>query len=217
MSREDETLPPSATGSNGSREAPEAVEADVEASRERLNSTLEAISDKLSPNQIVDQAMNAVSHQASSMMHGASHYAGSVGRMAVRHPLPLALIGIGIGWLVMSSRRDRHNDETDFDEGMDQSYAAYEGEMSENNDMESDGFMERQAHRVSQQARHYFDESPLLIGAGALAIGAILGASLPLSQTERRGLGRAASTAANKVAGLAERGVRSVTQRANQH
>jgi ElaB/YqjD/DUF883 family membrane-anchored ribosome-binding protein len=74
-----------------------------------------------------------------------------------------------------------------------------------------------QAHRLSaaaEDARHrterFYEESPLAVGAIALALGALIGGAAPLSQPERRTLRGAADHAVRTSADLAERGARAV-------
>jgi ElaB/YqjD/DUF883 family membrane-anchored ribosome-binding protein len=79
--------------------------------------------------------------------------------------------------------------------------------------------VEHQAHNLGQRAsdaRHsaqnFYDETPLAAGAIALAIGALIGASAPLSRPERETLRGVADKAARTGADLAERGVRMVEE-----
>jgi ElaB/YqjD/DUF883 family membrane-anchored ribosome-binding protein len=80
-------------------------------------------------------------------------------------------------------------------------------------------YAEHQAQRLGERAadaRHraedFYQETPLAVGAIALAIGALIGSATPLSSAEREGLRGLADTAARKGADLAERGARAVEQ-----
>ncbi len=79
---------------------------------------------------------------------------------------------------------------------------------------------EEQAQRLghaASEARHnaerFYDQSPLAVGAIALAVGALIGGAAPLSQPERRALRGVADTAVRRGAELAERGARAVEER----
>jgi ElaB/YqjD/DUF883 family membrane-anchored ribosome-binding protein len=84
------------------------IEAQVNESRAQLNNTLEAISDKLSPSQMVDEAMTMVKDQAQQMAPQMKRVARQLGRTVQQNPLPLALIAAGIAWFVIQSRQNRY-------------------------------------------------------------------------------------------------------------
>jgi ElaB/YqjD/DUF883 family membrane-anchored ribosome-binding protein len=77
--------------------------------------------------------------------------------------------------------------------------------------------VEHQAHNlgarasdVRHKAENLYDETPLAAGAIALAIGALIGSTTPLSPPEREALRGVADKAARTGADLAERGARAV-------
>ena len=83
-------------------------------------------------------------------------------------------------------------------------------------------YAEDQAQRLGQRAsdaKHraedFYQETPLAAGAIALAIGALIGSTTPLSNAEREGLRGVADTAARKGADLAERGARAIERQAD--
>lgn len=75
----------------------ERIEADVRKSRHRLNNTLEQLGSKFSPGQMLDDGLGLIQDQA-------GYVANEVGRQIRKNPVPIALIGLGIAWLVMSNR-----------------------------------------------------------------------------------------------------------------
>lgn len=93
------------------------IEADVNSSRHRLNDTLQAMGDKLSPGQILDEALGLAQGQA-------GEFAGNLGRQVRDNPLPTMLIAAGVGMLLLnkahsspSSSRDHEYPASDlFDE-----------------------------------------------------------------------------------------------------
>jgi hypothetical protein len=69
---------------------------------------------------------------------------------------------------------------------------------------------------IKHKAQAFYDEYPLAAGAIGMAIGAIIGASAPLSSMERENLQGVADTAAKAGADLAERGARAVERAADK-
>lgn len=74
------------------------IEADIDESRHRLNDTIEALGDKLSPGQVVDEVLGLAQGQVGQM-------AANFGRQVRDNPLPTLLIGAGIIALMMNSTR----------------------------------------------------------------------------------------------------------------
>jgi len=73
------------------------IEREVEASRASVEETVEALKDKMSIGQIVDEASRFLGP------NGGSEVLTSLGAQVRANPLPLALVGIGLAWL-MSGR-----------------------------------------------------------------------------------------------------------------
>lgn len=248
------------------------IEADLNESRHRLNDTLAALGDKLSPGQMVDEVLGLAQGQAGD-------FAKKLGGQIKDNPLPTLLIAAGVGLLLMNrthgssngsslSGDDWHHErryrsleetrwsttrnvgETDnaFEERLHSAYAktlgltqkageavdafktrvrsavesakqAAEGVRERASHMLSDAKhgIEHQAQNLGQRAsdvRHkaenFYDETPLAAGAIALAVGALIGSSTPLSRPERETLRPLADKAARTGADLAERGARLV-------
>ncbi len=77
------------------------IEREVEASRANLEETVEALKDKMSVGQIVDEAARYLGNS------GGADILAKLGEQARANPLPLALVGIGLAWL-MSGRGQPH-------------------------------------------------------------------------------------------------------------
>lgn len=71
------------------------IEADLDQSRHRLNDTLEALGQKLSPGQMVDEVLGLAQGQA-------GEFAGKLGRQVKDNPLPTLLIAAGVGMLLLN-------------------------------------------------------------------------------------------------------------------
>jgi hypothetical protein len=67
---------------------------------------------------------------------------------------------------------------------------------------------------MKHNAADFYEHNPLVTGVFGLALGALLGSSLPLSDTERDALGDIAGSAAEKTADLAEQGAQNLQQHA---
>lgn len=248
------------------------IEADVNQSRHRLNDTLAALGDKLSPGQMLDEVMGLAQGQAGA-------FAKKLGGQIKDNPLPTLLIAAGVGMLLMNRHGDasqgmnhddwhserryraiedarwstsRQSNESDaaFEDRLHHAYAgalglkqkageavhefkARVGEAVDSARDTAEGVRARasqmvsnakhaigqQAHNLGQRANearhsaeHFYDETPLAAGAIALAIGALIGASAPLSRPERETLRGVADKAARTGADLAERGARMVEE-----
>ncbi|MBC7954102.1 MAG: DUF3618 domain-containing protein [Rhodospirillaceae bacterium] len=79
--------------------ATEHIEDEIERTRGEMASTLNAIERKLSPKQIMDQAVDTMRELASDQSR--------VAQVVRDNPIPLALIGLGIGWLAVSGSMGR--------------------------------------------------------------------------------------------------------------
>jgi ElaB/YqjD/DUF883 family membrane-anchored ribosome-binding protein len=247
------------------------IEADLNASRHRLNDTLSALGSKLSPGQMLDEVMGLAQGQA-------GHFTAKLGRQVRDNPLPTILIAAGIGMLFMNkngggdgvSSDDWHHErhyrsleearwatprnsgETDdawnervhaayakaldlkqmageaahdFKERVSKTVQGIQRRAGEVRDRVSSTasdvshYAQDQARNIGQRAtdaRHsaenFYQDTPLAVGAIALAIGALIGSATPLSDTEREGLSGVADKAARTGADLAERGARAVEQ-----
>ncbi len=72
------------------------IERDLEATRARLDATIGALQQKLSPGQLLDQSLAYLKDS------GGSDFAHNLKQNVQTHPMPVALIGIGLAWLMMS-------------------------------------------------------------------------------------------------------------------
>jgi hypothetical protein len=75
------------------------IEAEINRSRHALNDTIEQLGGKLSPGQILDEALGLAQGQAGK-------FTANLGRQVRDNPLPILLIGAGIGMLFMNKGHD---------------------------------------------------------------------------------------------------------------
>jgi len=76
------------------------IERDLDQSRHRLNDTLQALGSKLSPGQMVDEALGLAQGQL-------GQFAGKLGKQVKDNPLPTALIAVGVAWLITAQNQSR--------------------------------------------------------------------------------------------------------------
>ncbi|WP_181703475.1 DUF3618 domain-containing protein [Chthonobacter albigriseus] len=78
---------------------PDRIETEVEEARARLTRTLDEIRDRMSPGQILDQALDY------ARQSGGGEFTRNLGRSVRDNPLPLLMMGAGMAWLMASDRR----------------------------------------------------------------------------------------------------------------
>lgn len=78
----------------------EQLEHEAEATRARIEATLTELRGRISPGQIADQAFDY------ARQTGGGDFVRHLGRQVADNPLPVALMGAGLAWLMMSQRRN---------------------------------------------------------------------------------------------------------------
>lgn len=76
------------------------IEREVEGTRAQLNETLGALRDSASPGQLMDKAVDYLRGS------GGADFTRNLGEAVRDNPLPVLLIGAGIGWLLLSGKQD---------------------------------------------------------------------------------------------------------------
>src|ERR1044071_5136600 len=77
---------------------PETLEHEIDQTRAQMNQTLGALQRRLTPGQIVDDAVGLFRE------HGRD-FAANLGSSIKENPVPAMLAAIGIGWLMLGPRR----------------------------------------------------------------------------------------------------------------
>jgi len=183
----------------------EDIENEIEQTRHDMTDTLQAIERKLSPNRWMDEAMET--------MRNASLNQSRVMELVRDNPVPLALVGLGVGWLVLSSVRgarldaDRIEDAAEDWSGdrsdMLSGVAEQAGDkvrdlalkakskvrtVSQQVDRTTDT-VRRQASDLADSTGELFRDHPLTVGLLAVAAGVALGAAIPRTRREVEMLG----------------------------
>lgn len=77
------------------------IEQDLDRTRARLDATIGALQDKLSPGQLLDQGLAYLKDS------GGSEFARNLGYNVKANPMPVALVATGIAWLMMGGSREQ--------------------------------------------------------------------------------------------------------------
>ncbi len=197
----------------------EEIEREVEAARGDLDRTVDALKDKMSPGQLIDELTRGLKGGSGGEM------LNTLGVQARENPMALAMIGAGVAWLMMG-RSDgggstepspyRTPDSASFapapqpnDAGGLNATAGRLGEkVSDAVGAAKDGLTDKAEHAVDslhqiggkataagQDVARSFEamlqKEPLIVGALGLAVGVALGAALPATGAEDRTFGAA--------------------------
>jgi hypothetical protein len=90
--------------SNGSDKSAAQLEREINDDRSRIEKKLNAIQERLTPGQMIDEALGYMKSR------GATEYFANLGNAAKANPMPLALMGIGMAWLMASPTQQHARD-----------------------------------------------------------------------------------------------------------
>jgi ElaB/YqjD/DUF883 family membrane-anchored ribosome-binding protein len=195
-------------GNGGSN--PNVILAEIERTREEMDSTLTAIEQRLTPGQLVDQGIDYLRNS------GANEFVQNLGGQVKTNPMPVALVGIGVAWLMATGRKpqqqssgsmsgymaragEKTGELRDQASGMAQSAKdrmnegkqALRDKVSEAKDRVSSmtDTARTQMERVKGGMDYMMREQPLALGAIGVAIGALLAAMAPRTRQEDQLMG----------------------------
>lgn len=83
---------------NADSRAPEQIERDIRDTRAEVGATLDAIQSKLTPGQMMDQALGYLRTSLPA------DFGRNMNETVRNNPLPVALVGIGLAWMMASGR-----------------------------------------------------------------------------------------------------------------
>jgi ElaB/YqjD/DUF883 family membrane-anchored ribosome-binding protein len=194
-------------GTQNNGRNPEELERDIDRTRSSLGRTIDELENRLSPGQLLDQALGM------ARQHG-GEFATNLGRSAENNPVPLLLTAVGIAWMMASSnepRADKHEvsgrasgAKERVQSGVESARSAA-GAVSDRAHRAKDTVgqagerIRTQSQRMKQGFARLMEEQPLLVGAMGIAVGAALGATLPRSEAEDRMLGDTSDSAARSI------------------
>jgi hypothetical protein len=136
------------------------VEREVEASRSDLDRTVEALKDKMTPGQLFDEASRAMGGAGQQVL-------SKFVEQAKENPMPLAVMGLGLAWL-MSSNNSGRAPRSGFGPGMERRSFSYETGAYESD--RSNGLADK-AHTLADKASGMISGAKEKLASGAGAAG----------------------------------------------
>jgi ElaB/YqjD/DUF883 family membrane-anchored ribosome-binding protein len=204
---------------------PDAIERQNDAIRADMDRTLHALERKLSPGQLLDQALQMVKGHGGEM-------AFNLGNTVKQNPMPALLTAVGIAWM-MSTQRQGQGESRSVAQDRDEDWTSQAGEATaemgsrlreaaQRTGEKAAAARERLGERIesvkqsarsaatqtrvaSQRVQRLYDEQPLAIGAIAVGVGALLGSLVPETRAEHRMLGEVKDRAADRAREFGER------------
>lgn len=190
------------------------LESEIRRTTERVGHDIEAIGDKLSPQQITQRAKKAVSRKGANML-----------RTAKENPVPTAIIALGLTLLFKARKRDSGDGHTERWAG----HSGQEGltEQTQEKAREFVGAAGRKVEHAAEQAaekakrtgnqlQSFFEKNPIIAGVGVVALGAAVGALLPETAKENRIMGRARDEFVEQVESVAQHGQEVIEQKMSE-
>ena len=100
------------------------------------------------------------------------------------NPMPVALLAVGAGWLLANARRGQQRDVGDMN--VNEYWREMHTHRQPSMDMSS---VRRTGQQAQAHVQRMASDNPLLVGAGALLIGAAFGLALPETERENALMG----------------------------
>lgn len=117
-----------------------------------------------------------------------------------QNPIPATLAGIGLSWLALSGSESGYREYADWDEE-----SGEERWTDRTRDYASDtsASMRRMVRRRQSQLQHMIQDNPLLVGCGAMMLGAAFGMAVPETETENQWMGDARESVVGRARDMA--------------
>ena len=82
------------------------IERDIESDRRRIEERIDAIQEKMSPGQLIDEVLDYVKSS------GGGEYVANLGSAVKANPIPMALMGVSMAWLMAGTGNQSKNADT---------------------------------------------------------------------------------------------------------
>lgn len=194
--------------------SPESIEREVDQARERVGRTLSELTDRLSPGELMDQALGLARE------HG-GEFGRNLGAQVKNNPMPMILTSIGLSWMIMSSGKNTSaaKDGSSLMDSLGNTAAKSRDKAAAMGDQvhgatanmkdsaaNSAANMKDSAQNAGESLVQFYRDQPLIAGSLGIAIGAALGALVPptdieddtFGETSDRSVDAAKSQAAKK-------------------
>jgi ElaB/YqjD/DUF883 family membrane-anchored ribosome-binding protein len=158
---------------------------EADGARENLEGTVDKLMHQLSPKELIDRGIAMVRNT------GDLDFVRNVINRVETNPIPTALAGVGLIWLMTASSSPTPPSHALAERTREAGHKVAEGTRS--------GLRE-----ASNGYSELLNEQPFLIGALALAAGAALGALLPRTSVEDRAMGEWSDKGADAIKDKAE-------------
>ena len=168
------------------------LEREAEQTRSELAATLEELRSRITPGQLVDQTLNFARES------NVGELVRNLGRDARENPLPLALVGTGLAWLMMTNGRRRG-----FDAALADAKRGASGALEETTTRAQGpaAWASSAASSAAERASEVYQDAaaaggsflafcrdhPLVLAGVGIALGGLLGAALPSRKSEDGG------------------------------
>jgi ElaB/YqjD/DUF883 family membrane-anchored ribosome-binding protein len=123
---------------------PQAIERDIDATRADMRATLEALERRFSFERLVDMTVGRIRERG-------GEFAGNLTDAATRNPIPLLLASIGVGWMMLATRRGSAANG-----GYYSGSADYTGDHDQH---EGTGMLREKARHLRERAGHIRDRA----------------------------------------------------------
>jgi ElaB/YqjD/DUF883 family membrane-anchored ribosome-binding protein len=217
---------------------PQQIRADMAQTRAEMAETIDAIQERLSPQHLMQEAKDTVRDatvgKVKDMMTSATDRAADLAEdvqdgaleavdYVRQNPLPAALIGAGIAWLLMRTSTGRTGEaypqqrhyggrggrqtsgQDRYGATGDASYrTAASGNTGPGVTERLQDSWQHYSRRAESQFGRWMRENPLAVGAAAVAVGAAVGLSAPATNTENAWLGEARDGLVERVQDVAK-------------
>lgn len=177
------------------------LELELDQTRARIDERARALQERLSPGQVFERVFDRIRDS------GGREFFANLGRRVNENPLPVALTGIGIAWLMISSRRD---DEDVAHAGNGHGRAAEAVRRAGDKARSAGHYVAERGRELKHHVRsgtgrvqdtwqRMLEDQPLVLGLLGIAAGAAFGVALPRTEVEDEWLGEASDEMKRKA------------------
>jgi len=214
----------------------DALVGDIVETRDEMTLTVEEIGDRLDPQNIIEGAKETVREATVGKVEDMANTAGTMVTEAgdtvreagsglvdriTSNPIPAAMVGLGLGWLALSSRPaspDRSSIGGQQRAGMmadrvGRTMDDVSGQVGRVAD-ELPYQVRSTADQIGSEAGRMFQSNPLAVGAIAVAVGTAVGLAMPATDMERRAIARPARQVMDRAEEAATEAIEGVEQSA---
>ncbi|GGJ92057.1 DUF3618 domain-containing protein [Pseudomonas matsuisoli] len=209
-----------------SHKDPATLEREIDQQRDSITNLVNALENKLSPGQLLDQALSYTKG------HG-GEFASNLGQTVKANPVPTLLTTVGLAWMMMGQRQPAPGEGMHLDEKADGVRASAHDARDKvaqasdhlkhkasdarhrmgNAGHQASDALRQQSDRARAGFQHLLQEQPLVLGALGMAIGAMLGAGVPGTRQEDQLMGKASDQLKDRAKHKAQEGYERVAEK----